>query len=258
MVLNFRTAADLETWQQSAERTALIAEALPLYESGNIGQIVPSDGSAPISGDSVVEVVLCRVKPGMEPLYHAWTVKIERVQATFPGYRGMELQPPVSAQHPHWTNLISFDTKDHLLAWMESPERAALVKEAKGFIETEEISRVATAFPGWVPVNPQTGETPPNWKTAMLVLLGLFPTVVLEQRFLGPHLSFLNPSVAMFIGNVGSVAVTTFLTMPLCIRWFGWWLFADRDSPRSYAVGGVAAMVALYALEIALLWRFLL
>lgn len=256
VVLTFRTAADLEAWQSSTARVTLVAEALPLYESGNIGQIMPSDDSAQSSGENVVEVILSRIKPGMDALYHTWTVKIERAQASFPGYRGLELQPPVSSRHPHWTALVSFDTKEHLLAWMESPERAELVRESKAFIEAEEISRVATAFPGWVPVNPATGESPPNWKTAMLVLLGLFPTVVLETRFLSPHLSFFNHSVSMFIGNVGSVAITTFLTMPLCIRWFGWWLFVDGNSPRNEWTG-LAALLTLYALEIALLWRFL-
>jgi hypothetical protein len=93
--------------------------------------------------------------------------------------------------------------------------------------------RLATSFPGWVPVSSVTGEFPPDWKTAMLVLLGLYPTVLLELRFLKPHLSFLNPSLATFFGNIGSVAVTSFITMPLFVRWFGWWLFTDKKSSKS-------------------------
>jgi hypothetical protein len=65
----------------------------------------------------------------------------------------------------------------HLEAWMNAPERKALLAESKEFIESEELMRLATAFPGWVPLDPMTGEGPPNWKTAMLVLLGLFPIV---------------------------------------------------------------------------------
>ena len=68
-----------------------------------------------------------------------------------------------------------------------------------------------------------TGKGPPNWKTAMLVLLGLFPVVMLELKFLSPKLSLLgiHASLATFIGNSISVAVTSFFTMPWCVRWFG-------------------------------------
>jgi uncharacterized protein len=51
--------------------------------------------------------------------------------------------------------------------------------------------RLATSFPGWVPINPMTGKGPPNWKTALLVILGLFPIVMLEMRFLSPILASL-------------------------------------------------------------------
>ena len=71
---------------------------------------------------------------------------------------------------------------------MAAPERAELLKEAKAFIESEELMRLATSFPGWVPINPVTGKGPPDWKTALLVLLGLYPIVVIELRFLNPIL----------------------------------------------------------------------
>ena len=67
---------------------------------------------------------------------------------------------------------------------MNAPERKALLSETREFIESEELMRLATAFPGWVPIDPLTGEGPPNWKTAMLVLLGLFPIVMLRETFL--------------------------------------------------------------------------
>ena len=72
---------------------------------------------------------------------------------------------------------------------MNAPERKALLSETREFIESEELMRLATAFPGWVPIDPMTGEGPPNWKTAMLVLLGLFPIVMLEMKFLSPILA---------------------------------------------------------------------
>ena len=119
--------------------------------------------------------------------------------------------------------------------------------------------RLATAFPGWVPIDPMTGKGPPNWKTAMLVLLGLFPVVMLELKFLSPKLSLLgiHASLATFIGNSLSVALTSFFTMPWCVRWFSWWLFPEKGLEKRLTTKGLAILGFLYAVEIIALWRLL-
>lgn len=255
ILLNFRSKEDLVKWQRSDERAQLIGKALPLLEGGNLGELMPKDNSAAQPGSNVTQVILSKVKPGMEEPYREWAVRIQRAQALYPGYRGTYLQPPENDRNGYWTTMLRYDTQEHLNAWLESPERAELIREAKAFIENEELLRLATSFPGWVPIDPTTGEGPPNWKTALLVLLGLFPTVMLELRYLNPHLAFLNPSAATFIGNIGSVAVTSFITMPLFVRWFGWWLFPKQDAPASTSAKGVLILTLLFAGEIAALWH---
>jgi len=257
-VLNFQTTGQLLKWRESEERGKLVGELLPLLEGGNLGEIMPEDNSAEQPGTNVTQVVLSKITPGMEDAYREWSVRIQQAQARYPGYRGTYLQPPGSGAGGHWTTMLRYDTSEHLDAWLAAPERAELLRESKAFIENEELMRLATSFPGWVPISPVTGHGPPDWKTAMLVLLGLYPTVLLELRFLNPHLAFLNPSLATFFGNVGSVAVTSFITMPLFVRWFGWWLFLDKDTPRSRGPLGFGLLTVLFVIEIVLLWRILL
>jgi antibiotic biosynthesis monooxygenase (ABM) superfamily enzyme len=252
IVLNFRTPGELEAWQKSPERAAILAESIPLLEGGNFGEAVRTDSGGAAPGTTVTEVILSKIKPGKEDAYRAWCVRIQAAQARYPGYRGSYLQPP-TAKESHWTTLLRYDTAEHLENWMAAPERARLLEESKEFIESEELMRLATSFPGWVPINPETGKGPPDWKTALLVLLGLFPVVMLELRFLNPVLSrfALNASLATFIGNVGSVAVTSFITMPLFVRWFGWWLFPANASTFRVTSKGVAILIVLFALEVA-------
>ena len=78
--------------------------------------------------------------------------------------------------------MLRFGTPEQMNAWMAAPERAAMLEEARAFIEGEELLRLATSFPGWVPINPETGKGPPDWKTALLVLLGLYPIVATRAR----------------------------------------------------------------------------
>lgn len=258
ILLNFQTSDLLLKWQKSEERASLIAKVLPLVEGGNLGQMMPEDNSEQQPGTTVTQVILSKIKPGMDDAYREWSVRIQQAQAMYPGYRGTYIQPPGSGSAGHWTTMLRYDTSVHLDAWLAAPERAALLKESKAFIDDEELMRLGTSFPGWVPINPATGKGPPDWKTAILVLLGLYPTVVLELRYLNPHLTHLNPSLATFIGNVGSVAITSFITMPLCVRWFRWWLFTDKKSSKSRGPIGWGLFILLFAIEIAVLWRILL
>ena len=66
--------------------------------------------------------------------------------------------------------------------------------------------------------------------------------VMLELRFFNPVLGnwHLNTSLATFIANALSVAATSFLTMPLFVRWFAWWLFPKAESAANSTLKGVA------------------
>jgi antibiotic biosynthesis monooxygenase (ABM) superfamily enzyme len=254
IVLNFKSATELNAWQQSKERAGLIGELLPLVTGGDLGEVMKKetpDLAQP--GTNVTQVILSQVKPGMEDAYREWAARIQQAQSQYPGYRGMYLQPPAS-NDGHWTTLLRFDTTEHLEGWLAAPERAKLLQESKAFIEKEELMRLATSFPGWVPINPLTGKGPPDWKTALLILLGLYPIVVLELRFLNPLLAGLNSSLGTFIGNTISVAATSFITMPLFVRAFGWWLFLDKKSPTWTTPAGLGILAALFAAEVAFFW----
>jgi hypothetical protein len=256
LVLNFKSATELHNWQQSKERAALVGELLPLVAGGDLGEVMKKEmPEAAQPGTNVTQVILSQVKAGMEDAYREWSARIQRAQSQYPGYRGMYLQPPAT-NGGHWTTLLRFDTTEHLEAWLAAPERANLLEESKAFIEKEELMRLATSFPGWVPINPLTGKGPPDWKTALLILLGLYPIVVIELRFLNPVLRGLDSSLATFIGNAISVAGTTFITMPLFVRSFGWWLFVDENSSKRTTPVGLAILVGLFAAEVAFFWRF--
>ena len=260
IILNFESEGSLDAWKESAERGQSLGEVVPLLEGGDFGETIKTDASGEAPGANVTEVIFSKIRPGMADQYRAWVERIQTAQAKYPGYRGMYLQPPPAGKDDgHWTTILRYDTAAHLEAWMNAPERRELLAESKAFIESEELMRLATAFPGWVPIDPMTGKGPPNWKTAMLVLLGLFPIVMLELKFLSPNLSALGiqASLATFIGNSISVAVTSFFTMPWCVRWFGWWLFPEKGLEKRLTANGLAILGLLYAVEIIALWWLL-
>jgi antibiotic biosynthesis monooxygenase (ABM) superfamily enzyme len=116
----------------------------------------------------------------------------------------------------------------------------------------------ATPFPGWVRINPETGKGPPDWKTALFVLLGLFPIVAFGFLYLNPLLSGLAPAIGLFAGYVFRAAATSFLTMPLLVRALDWWLFADQKRGNRSTAIGIAVVFMVFACEIGFVGRLFL
>lgn len=259
IIVCFESKETLHAWRDSPQRADILGEAIAYLDGGSFGETLSRDAMGSMPGGDVTEVIFSKVKPGMSGRYREWSSRIQAAQAGYAGYRGMYLQPPKGGQEGHWTSILRYDSAEHLEAWMNAPERKALLAETYEFIDSEELMHIATAFPGWVPINPMTGEGPPNWKTAMLVLLGLFPIVMLEMRFLNPILASLgiNSSLGVFLGNLISVALTSLLTMPLFVRLFDWWLFPKGDSGLRVTTHGVAILCLLFAVEVIVFWRLL-
>lgn len=254
-ITRFDSIEHLRAWRASDARNRLFAEVKPLLD-GQFTELVGDAAAQYHLESSVTEVILEQVAPGKEAAYQEWSNRIQQAQAASPGYQGGYSQPPKTSG-AGWMTLMRFSSIDDLNRWMNSPVRKTLLEEAKDLVAASYQHRVDTSFPGWFPTDPKTGQGPPNWKAAMLVLLGLFPIVMLESLFLSPRLASLNSSLGMFIGNTISVALTTWLTMPVFIKALDWWLFPKPDAPKSVHWKGTLLVFALYALSVAIFWKFM-
>jgi uncharacterized protein len=256
MVTHFDSLAQLIAWRDSEARNRLYAEARPFLEDGAFTELA-GDAAAQFQRDtSATEVIVERVLPGKEDRYRAWSTRVQQAQAKMPGFQGGYTQPP-GAGGQDWVTLLRFKTVDDLNGWLNSPERAALLKEAAALVKSVVSHQVRTSFPGWTPTDAASGQSPPNWKTTMLVLLGLYPIVSIEIAYLMRHLSGLTPALADFIGNSLSVVLVAYIAMPLLVRWMDWWLFPRPESAARATLLGTALVAALYAIEIVVFSKLL-
>jgi uncharacterized protein len=247
MIQRFQTLEQLRAWLDSDERRSLLAKSTSLLVDEGTTNVIEAQSTELSPHDMVTEIITVRVKPGKEEAYHAWVDRIRQMEAKFPGYRGLQLQPPIPGLQDDWISLLRFDSSEHLNAWLESDARRAALREVEQFIDRSE-QQVATAFSGWFTFGDAPDQVPPNWKQAMVVLLTLFPVVMLELLYLSPLLQALNLAVATFIGNLLSVAALTWLLVPWANRAFSWWLRPTHSvSPRLEAAGD-ALIIGLYAL----------
>jgi antibiotic biosynthesis monooxygenase (ABM) superfamily enzyme len=249
IVQRFQTLEQLRAWLDSDARHSLLDNSTSLLvDEGTTNVIEGATSGSP--HDMVTEVITVSVKPGMEEAYRAWVDRVRQMEARFPGYQGLQLQPPIPGLQDDWISLLRFDTAEHLNAWLESDARREALREAETFVERTREQQVATSFSGWFTFGDAPEQVVPNWKQSMIVLLVLFPVVMLEQLFLNPHLQSLNMSLAIFIGNALSVAVTGFVLIPWGIRALKWWLLPSPKGSPGVEVAGIALVVGLYALSV--------
>jgi antibiotic biosynthesis monooxygenase (ABM) superfamily enzyme len=251
MVQRFQALEQLRGWLDSDARRSLMAKSVSLLvDEGTTNVIEGVSTESP--QDMVTEVITVSVKPGMEEAYRDWVDRLRQVEAGFPGYRGLQLQPPIPGLQNDWVSLLRFDTAEHLNAWLESDARRIALQEAGQFIDRSREQQVATSFSGWFTFGDIPGQqAPPNWKQAMIVLLTLFPVVMLELLVLSPLLQSLNLSVATFIGNAISVAALTWVLVPPANRAFDWWLRPRSNDSLSMEAAGIALLIGGYVISIA-------
>ncbi len=250
MVQRFQTIEQLRAWLDSDERHSLLDKSSSLLVDEGTTNVIQGANTELSPHDMVTEIITVSVKPGMEEAYRGWVDRIRQVEARFPGYQGLQLQPPIPGLQDNWVSLLRFDTAEHLNAWLESDARRAALQEVEPFIDRRE-QQIATSFSGWFTFGDVPDEVPPNWKQSMIVLLMLYPIVMLELLFLNPLLHSLGMAEATFIGNLLSVAALGWLLVPPANRAFDWWLRPLPSAPRWVTAAGVALIVGLYALSVA-------
>ena len=244
----FASVEDASAWLRSARRAQLLDDAQPMLAGPDdvhlVRDSVAGNATAPVSA-----VISSRVRPGQEGAFRAWEQRIATAQAQSPGFQGYRFEPPIFGVQDDWLAILRFDTERNLQAWLDSPDRKALLKEAAPFLEEFHARVVRTGFEQWFPS--ASGRTSaPAWKQNMIVLLLLYPVVFLFGIWVqAPVLmgkAGLPFWLALFIGNVASVLLLNWL-VPLASRGFAWWLSPVRNAGGRIDLAGAALVVLLYA-----------
>ncbi|MGQ0585052.1 MAG: antibiotic biosynthesis monooxygenase [Reyranella sp.] len=255
----FETLTDAQRWLASAERQHRIEGAAPMLVGRDDVHIVQDDSGgskrAPVSA-----VIATRVKPGKETEYRAWERKVAAAQSKAPGLQGYRFEPPVPGLQEDFVAIMRFDSEANMQAWLDSPERKALLEEAAPFTEEFHARIASSGFEQWFRDAAGPGAAPlPVWKMDMLVLLMLYPIVFLFGVFVGTPLFSnvfgLSFAVSLFLGNIVSVGLTGFL-VPWVAGHFGWWLHPAPGKEVQTGLLGAAVILAMYAVMVLVFWRF--
>jgi hypothetical protein len=236
------------------ERSWLASEAEELLAEGTLFKEETARHDETTHAGGVTEIIRSEVHPGMEEAYRHWTRKTQEAQSRFAGFRGVHVIAPAPGQGREWTTLLRFDTEEQLEQWRTSPERSWLLEEAREVIVKTAATRLRSPFPGWVPVHPETGAGPARWKTGLLVLLGLYPVVMLTMHYVAPFVITPHPALSTVLLNVLTVGATTYVTLPLLVAAFDWWLFPAENAEHRIHLKGTFIVLGLLLAEACIFW----
>jgi uncharacterized protein len=251
IALTFDTEEHLHLWLDGTDRRALLAEgrALGFHREG--ADVIVAPGRSPGTGVGVFRHL---VATGREPEFVAVQRRLLELSATFPGYEGAALLRP-GEEGGDWISLLRFRTDHQLLAWMDSEQRQQALPTLRSQLSKDfSVVTRSTPFGSIVRVEDGATKMTPNWKSAMLVLLVLYPTVMTLSRFLGPVLdgAGASPWLSMWLSQIVSVALMTWIFMPAVTGWFRRWLDPSSGAGLRITLIGVLVILAVYVATLTL------
>jgi antibiotic biosynthesis monooxygenase (ABM) superfamily enzyme len=200
----------------------------------------------------VVEYI---VPEGQEKAFKRWYSRLVNTACNYDGFTRTDLTPPLYCGDGviKWYSVVHFDTPQQLKAWLDSDIRTQLLQEGQDAFLAYRYKSFTTGLEGWFSSHLGGGEQsslgPPAWKQVLAVVLGLYPTLMIQTMVfsaLGILQSWSFPT-SLVINNVITSSVLTWLVMPMVSRSLRFWLRpAYRlTSLQSNALGAGLVLVVL-------------
>jgi hypothetical protein len=173
----------------------------------------------------VTVIVSRRVRPGMERAFEEWVAGIAPAAAQFEGYRGTELFRP-SADQAEYTLVFSFNNRENLKRWEDSPVRAEWLATVAEMIEGETVVQRVSGLEHWFPVpKDPRASPPPRYKMVIVTVFALYPLINLVVPLLQWLLEDTHPLIRTLVSVTIMVLLMTYLVMPVMIRLLSKWLY---------------------------------
>lgn len=249
LATTFRTEQELNGWLDGTAWSAVLRVGAGRGFYCATSDLVVIEGELTPPG---VAVFRHSVAAGRDTDFIAAQGELTQVSSEFAGYEGTVVFPP-GVSGGEWTSMIRFRTERLLGAWLKSNQRKESLSSLRATLQRD-FSTASHTTPFGTTVRIENGKTEltPSWKSAMLVLMVLYPSVMLLSRFLGPQLDRVGaePWLAMWLSEVASVSALQWLLMPFAARRMRRWLDPVDGAGRAVTLRGAAVVVAVYVVTL--------
>lgn len=187
-------------------------------------------GDSNIDLNSVVTLVIHhKVRDEALAQYEQWLRRAVKAARQWPGHLGVNVIRPDSDEGM-FTTVVRFAEAAQLQAWIDSAERAALIREALPLLEEGDHPLVHEDAEFWfTPAHGRNGP-PPKWKQALLTYLVICPLTLVVPRLWAPvfarYPELSGPLTSNLLITLCVVLPVVFLIMPWVTRLCAGWLRA--------------------------------
>ena len=174
-------------------------------------------------------VITHRVRENKHPEYERWLGEIAPRCKASPGCLDWQIVRPIPGLTETFTVVIRFDTVDHLKQWIDSPERARLIEQARPLLVTGDDFYISSGLDFWFTPTGAKAKIPVRWKQYLLTWSAIYPLALGVPSLVVPALNGAGAPNSLPLNTLVITGVVVFLmvyvVMPRYTRLMRRWLF---------------------------------
>lgn len=146
------------------------------------------------------------------------------------GHMNTTIITPVVGVTEQYTIIIRFDTRQNLLAWMESDARKALIQKARPLLVDDDKFVVSSGLDFWFTPEGVKAKLPRRWKQFLITWSAIYPLVIFVPMGFAPlfHQTPIGDMQLLktLIVSGAIVALMVYVVMPNYTRLVQRWLYS--------------------------------
>jgi uncharacterized protein len=168
--------------------------------------------------------------PGLERQWEQALGELVRASLAFPGHLGTTVLKPTAKLPGEYRIITKFDSVGHMANWRDSEERGRHVERITALQARPADIHYVAGLETWFEL-PQHAEAvlppPPKYKMAAIIWIAVYFAVLPLIAVLKPLVSPLPSLLGSAILALASVALMTWLVMPVLTAVFRFWLYPE-------------------------------
>ncbi|MGA7937496.1 MAG: hypothetical protein WCA35_28355 [Kovacikia sp.] len=193
-------------------------------------------------------VIEYEVPKDKEIQFKQWQSEFRSVIGHFHGYLRTDICPPIDGTQNKWYIVVHFDDPVSLTHWLDSDCRHDLVRMGRKKFGPYRYRGIGTGLERWFSNRKDSEDmqlAPPAWKQILAVLLGLYPTVMLETLLFSHFhvMELWSPAHKIFVNNLVSCGLLTWAVMPFVTKLLNFWLRPQQPTLKINVVGSLLILL---------------